>query len=355
MSWFRVHNDILDNPKLLMLAPSDRWYFTAILSLKSQGVLDKFKRDKLDKVISTQLRLTLAEWEECSRRLQEEDLIDAKYQPVGWDSRQYKSDNSTERSRKHRARKRAEKVAEEVTPEPAATDETPLRDDAATLHAPLQGRDCNGNVTPPDTDNRLQIQIKNNSEPKGSAANAGNPAKFSRLSTIETYYDSPDQSEESPTSLVFSLGVRTLGRYKIPEKQARAILAMYRRDHGDGPVMDAICEVFCRQPDGDPVGYIATILKSPRHSMPKDWAPNAGVVAQLEALGIKKSVINHARAFFKLWVLERDITSSDFDAWFTEWCIRDFEDSEADLNRMSGWYAPAAKSEFHEPAGGCIA
>jgi hypothetical protein len=104
MKWFRLYNDVIHNPKLLMLNPGDRWYYVGLLALKQEGVLDRFSGDKLDRAIATQLRLTAAEWEEAARRLEAEELIDSGYQPIGWDDRQYTHDSSADRTRKYRNR-----------------------------------------------------------------------------------------------------------------------------------------------------------------------------------------------------------------------------------------------------------
>lgn len=164
MSWFRVHNDILENPKLILIAESDRWRFMGLLSLKSQGVLEQYEGDKLDRVIAAKLRLTPSEWEETKRRLQDESLIDEKYKPVGWDDRQFKTDSSAERTRKYRERKKKK-----------------VRD--ATVTSQRRHSDGTGDaeVTPPD--NRVQsteIESPNGdscAEPSGSApaASPGSP------------------------------------------------------------------------------------------------------------------------------------------------------------------------------------
>lgn len=104
MKWFRLYNDVIHNPKLLMLNPGDRWYYVGLLALKQEGVLDRFSGDKLDRAIATQLRLTAAEWDEVARRLEAEELIDSEYQPIGWDDRQYTHDSSADRTRKYRNR-----------------------------------------------------------------------------------------------------------------------------------------------------------------------------------------------------------------------------------------------------------
>lgn len=35
MKWFRLYNDVIHNPKLLMLSPGDRWYYIGLLPEKS--------------------------------------------------------------------------------------------------------------------------------------------------------------------------------------------------------------------------------------------------------------------------------------------------------------------------------
>lgn len=103
MQWFRVHNDIINNPKLRMLAFEDRWHYVALLALKSSGLLDK--EDHLfRKKIAISLGVDTITLEEIERRLQDVGLIGENFQPSGWDARQYVSDSSTERVRKHRAK-----------------------------------------------------------------------------------------------------------------------------------------------------------------------------------------------------------------------------------------------------------
>lgn len=122
--WFRVHNDILDDDKLIMLDPADCWYFTCVLALKNLGVLDNEQDDKRrDRKVSLRLRLSLDETIEVKARLVAEGLIDGNWQPVAWKNRQFLSDSSTERSRKHRAKKKQEQAAlgDQIQEEASAT------------------------------------------------------------------------------------------------------------------------------------------------------------------------------------------------------------------------------------------
>lgn len=112
--WFRLYSEIIEDEKILMLAFQDRWHFVALLCLKNKGVLDKEKDNaKLDRKVAVKLGLSLSESDELRRRLMDEDLIAADWQPYGWASRQFQSDNSTDRVRKYRERmKRGSNVSE---------------------------------------------------------------------------------------------------------------------------------------------------------------------------------------------------------------------------------------------------
>jgi len=122
--WFRTYAEIINDPKLLLIAPSDRWYFVGILAMKCSAVLDKTPPEKLDRVICQQLRLTSDEWQECSRRLKEEGLIDSDYQPINWNKRQFKSDTSAARTREYRERKSLERVCDVTVTPPETETET---------------------------------------------------------------------------------------------------------------------------------------------------------------------------------------------------------------------------------------
>jgi len=135
LPWFRLYTETVDDEKIRLLAFEDRWHYVAILCCKGQGILDE-ENDALKlRKIAVKLGLQLRELEEVVRRLSEVGLVDQEtIQPCGWCKRQYTSDNSTERVRKHREKaKSREKTS-------AKHDET------------LQKRSETVSVTPPDTD-----------------------------------------------------------------------------------------------------------------------------------------------------------------------------------------------------------
>lgn len=102
--WFRMYAEAVDDEKLRLLAFEDRWHFVAILCLKAMGTLDS-DAPLLERRIALKLGLQLPQLDEVKRRLQEIGLIDDEFQPISWDERQYESDISTERVRRHRMKR----------------------------------------------------------------------------------------------------------------------------------------------------------------------------------------------------------------------------------------------------------
>lgn len=107
LPWFRMYTEIIDDEKIRLLAFEDRWHYVAILACKGKGILDeKQEPQMLARKLSVKLGLQLRELDEVHRRLMEVGLVDKHWQPVAWDSRQFKSDSSKERVRKHREAKK---------------------------------------------------------------------------------------------------------------------------------------------------------------------------------------------------------------------------------------------------------
>jgi len=131
LPWFRVYADIVDDEKLRLLAYEDRWHFVALLACKAQGILDiEASGQMIRRRVAVKLGVQASELDEVVRRISEVGLISKKnMQPTGWDSRQFLSDHSKERTRKYRENKETSDV---TTP-------SLRRHDAVT-------------VTPPDTD-----------------------------------------------------------------------------------------------------------------------------------------------------------------------------------------------------------
>jgi hypothetical protein len=90
LPWFRLYSEVVDDPKLRLLAFEDRWHYIALLCCKCQRIQDKDVDDNmLHRMISAKLGLSVNELDEVKRRLVEVDLIDDRFHPLNWDSRQH--------------------------------------------------------------------------------------------------------------------------------------------------------------------------------------------------------------------------------------------------------------------------
>jgi len=112
MNWFRVYHDIIDDPKILQLSAEMRWYYVGILAVSSRqsqqnmrGILPKLED------VSVHLRLNKPKTLRVVRTLIQAGLIDQEFNGSpgnirlsvhGWNERQFKSDDITERVRKYR-------------------------------------------------------------------------------------------------------------------------------------------------------------------------------------------------------------------------------------------------------------
>lgn len=123
--WFRMHDEILDDPKVQKLPAEDfrAWVNLLCLASKNGGVLPDVDDIAFALRRSPNDTLTLVE------RLLNATLIDKRsggpngfhYAPHGWEERQYKSDTSTERVKRFRQRS---KTVSETPPEPETDTET---------------------------------------------------------------------------------------------------------------------------------------------------------------------------------------------------------------------------------------
>lgn len=153
LPWFRLYHRMVDDEKLRLLAFEDRWHFVALCCLKADGLLDEPESDLRSRKIAVKLGVQVRELEEIGRRLSEVGLIDDSLCPVAWDELQKVSDNSTERSRKHREKARESKGS-----------------DKCNGDATLQQRSRNALERDTDTD-----KDKEKGEPKGSCASGDAP------------------------------------------------------------------------------------------------------------------------------------------------------------------------------------
>ena len=146
MRWFRFHSEALDDPKVQRLAPNlfKTWVNLLCIAAQAGGRLPSVDD------IAFRLRLSASEAEQQLSDLILAGLIDigpdGGRSPHNWASRQYASDDSKSRVRKHREKKKRD------AQQPDNTNETPNE------------TGCNGYVTDDETppeQNQSQNQIQN--------------------------------------------------------------------------------------------------------------------------------------------------------------------------------------------------
>jgi len=106
MQWLKLYTEILDDPKIRLLAFEDRWHYVALLCCKAEGIQDE-RHGIWERLLSVKLGLAEVEFDSLKKRLMEVFLIDANWNPTGWDKRQQATDKSAaERQKKYRDRLR---------------------------------------------------------------------------------------------------------------------------------------------------------------------------------------------------------------------------------------------------------
>lgn len=125
--WFRMYDELLDDPKVQML-PGDTfkaWVNMLCLASRNDGFLPDVT------AIAFALRLDEKKLQRIVDDLCKRGLIDVaedRFTPHGWQSRQYKSDVSTDRVRRYREQRRnvSSNVAGNVSPDVSETEMKPL-------------------------------------------------------------------------------------------------------------------------------------------------------------------------------------------------------------------------------------
>jgi hypothetical protein len=208
VQWFRLYNDIVDNHKIRMLAFEDRWHFIAIMACHSQelGGGDEF----FERSLAIKLGVQVRELEEIQRRLMDVNLIDANWIPIGWDDRQFLSDNSKARVKKYREKQRLSKSVTEVK------------------------RDCNVTVTVQDTDTDTDTEQKQNK----SISNQEKKIILARVAALGIDSDLWDEYLKTRKRLKATntpRGLRTLlGRIEKFVSQGRDATAMIEEANAQG-------------------------------------------------------------------------------------------------------------------------
>ena len=100
--WFRLYSEFAHDPKIQMMSEAMQRRFVMILCLRCSNVSATLH----DEEIAFQLRISEEEWQATKQVFTSKNMLTNDNEIVNWDKRQFSSDSSTERSRKHREHKK---------------------------------------------------------------------------------------------------------------------------------------------------------------------------------------------------------------------------------------------------------
>lgn len=104
LPWFRLYSEFATDPKIQILEFDDQRHFVMLLCLKRNGTLDATapSEEYRHRLISKALGVSPSQGLEIRAALVEAGLISDDFQPLKWGDRQFVSDGSAARMRKHR-------------------------------------------------------------------------------------------------------------------------------------------------------------------------------------------------------------------------------------------------------------
>lgn len=135
LPWFRLYAEFATDPVVQSLAFEDQRHFVMLLCLKCSGVLDKRydQPDARDGVLRKALGLAADTFADAMDRLMSMGILDADFQPINWEKRQFVSDHDrTAAERKRRERARHAHVTRDNSASHGQVTEVSLRSDTDT-------------------------------------------------------------------------------------------------------------------------------------------------------------------------------------------------------------------------------
>lgn len=139
MRWFRFYDDVVNDPKVQSL-PADlfkSWINILCVASKNGGVLPELSH------LAFALRCDLDAVTEMSQALQQVGLLDkkgSKLIPHNWNKRQFKSDTSTDRTKRYRDRHKNVTVTSQERPQITDTEQRQKQKDKPPV-VPLGGEE----------------------------------------------------------------------------------------------------------------------------------------------------------------------------------------------------------------------
>ena len=104
LPWFRLYSEFATDPKIQILEFDEQRHFVMLLCLKGNGTLDADapSLEYRNRLIAKGLGVSVVQADLIRAKLVESGLISDDWQPLKWHERQFVSDRSTDRVRKHR-------------------------------------------------------------------------------------------------------------------------------------------------------------------------------------------------------------------------------------------------------------
>lgn len=140
--WFRLYAEFATDPKVQMMSEADQRRFIMVLCLRCSNDDVTLRDDE----VAFQLRISNDEWARSKLLFLQKGLINDDNTPTAWERRQFISDSSAERVRRHRAKKKnGEK------------------------------QPCNVTETPPEAETETETEKPSPSSPTAQARETGPP------------------------------------------------------------------------------------------------------------------------------------------------------------------------------------
>jgi len=117
MDWFRLYAEFATDPKVQMMSEALQRRLLMLFCLQCSNGIETFHETERDSSIAFALRISEDELAETKAVFVRRGFINEDWTLINWESRQYVSDSSTERVRKHRQAKKQGQETCETLPE----------------------------------------------------------------------------------------------------------------------------------------------------------------------------------------------------------------------------------------------
>jgi hypothetical protein len=119
MAWFRFYHEWASDPKVQIMAEAMQRRLVMLFCIQASTGIDELPPSERDEHLALSMRISLDEVATTRVEFVKRGFIDTDWTLRNWDARQFVSDSSAERMRRHRASKRS--AVENVTSDGAVT------------------------------------------------------------------------------------------------------------------------------------------------------------------------------------------------------------------------------------------